>query len=73
MGTRLVMDTLSCLIAKEADPSRLVAQSPGKLVRQLVQDGEHVQQDQPFAEVEVMKMMMPLLSPAAGIIHFMVS
>jgi hypothetical protein len=25
-GTRLVMDTLSCLIAKEADPSRVMAQ-----------------------------------------------
>lgn len=25
-GTRLVMDTLSCLIAKEADPSRIIAQ-----------------------------------------------
>lgn len=25
-GTRLVVDTLSCLIAKEADPSRIMAQ-----------------------------------------------
>jgi len=25
-GTRLVVDTLSCLIAKEADPSRIIAQ-----------------------------------------------
>lgn len=73
MGTRLVMDTLSCLIAKEADPSRLVALSPGKLVRQLVQSGDHVDQGQAFAELEVMKMMMPLVCPAAGIIHFQVS
>eukprot|EP00879_Flechtneria_rotunda_P003437 GHRR01003666.1.p1 GENE.GHRR01003666.1~~GHRR01003666.1.p1 ORF type:complete len:1583 (+),score=615.48 GHRR01003666.1:404-5152(+) len=73
MGTRLVMDTLSCIIAKEADPSRLVALSPGKLVRQLIKDGEHVEQGQVFAEVEVMKMMMPLLCPAAGVIHFQVT
>lgn len=72
MGTRLVMDTLSCLIAKEADPSRVVALSPGKLVRQLVANGEHVEQGQAFAELEVMKMMMPLLSPAAGVINFQV-
>eukprot|EP00878_Enallax_costatus_P034161 GHUV01037820.1.p1 GENE.GHUV01037820.1~~GHUV01037820.1.p1 ORF type:complete len:140 (-),score=31.38 GHUV01037820.1:291-710(-) len=72
MGTRLVMDTLSCLIAKEADPSRLMALSPGKLVRQLVQNGEHVDQGQAFAELEVMKMMMPLVCPAAGVIHFQV-
>lgn len=70
MGTRLVMDTLSCLIAKETDPSTLVALSPGKLVRQLVQNGEHIELGQAFAELEVMKMMMPLLCPAAGVIHF---
>lgn len=29
LGTRLVMDTLSCLIEKEADPSKLIAMSPG--------------------------------------------
>jgi acetyl-CoA carboxylase/biotin carboxylase 1 len=73
MGTRLVIDNLSCLIAKEADPSRLVAQSPGKLVRQLVANGEHVEQGQRFAVVEVMKMMMDLLCPAAGVINFEVN
>lgn len=31
LGTRLVMDTLSCLIEKEADPSKLIAMSPGGL------------------------------------------
>ena len=72
MGTRLVMDTLSCLIAKEADPSRLVALSPGKLVRQLVKTGERIEAGQAFAELEVMKMMMPLICPAAGVIHFQV-
>ncbi|KAF6253758.1 carboxyl transferase domain-containing protein [Scenedesmus sp. NREL 46B-D3] len=73
MGTRLVIDNLSCLIAKETDPSRLVAQSPGKLVRQLVANGEHVEQGQRFAVVEVMKMMMDLLCPAAGVINFNVN
>ena len=29
LGTRLVMDTLSCIIEKEADPSKLIAMSPG--------------------------------------------
>lgn len=47
-------------------------QSPGKLVRQLVQDGEHVVEGQPFAEIEVMKMIQTILSPASGIIHFQV-
>ena len=73
LGTRLVLDTLSCLIAKEADPSRLIAASPGKLVRQLVADGDHVEQNQAYAEVEVMKMMMPVLAPASGHIRFCVN
>lgn len=48
-------------------------QSPGKLVRQLVQDGEHVVEGQAFAEIEVMKMIQTMASPAAGVISFQVS
>jgi hypothetical protein len=72
LGTRLVMDTLSCLIAKEADPSRLNAVSPGKLVRYLVANGDHVEHNQAYAELEVMKMVMPVLAPAAGVITFLI-
>lgn len=36
-------------------------------------DGSHVDADTPYAEVEVMKMCMPLLSPASGVIHFKMS
>ena len=50
----------------------LCVQSPGKLVRQLVQDGEHVVEGQAFAEIEVMKMIQTLASPAAGVISFQV-
>lgn len=52
------------------DPSKLVAETPCKLLRYLVSDGSHIDTDAPFAEVEVMKMCMPLLSPAAGVIQF---
>lgn len=52
-GTRIMIGPLSCLMAKEADPSRLAATSPGKLVRQLVASGAHVLKDHPYAEVEV--------------------
>ena len=52
-GTRVTIDSLTCLLANEADPSRLLAASPGKLVRYLVEDGSRVQPDQPYAEVEV--------------------
>ena len=53
MGTRITIDSLTCLLANESDPSRLTASSPGKLTRYLLPDGSHVQNDQPYAEVEV--------------------
>lgn len=53
MGTRLTIDSLTCLLANETDPSRLVAVSPGKLVRYLIPDGSHVHKDQPYVEIEV--------------------
>ena len=33
LGTRLAINALTVLLAKETDPSRLIASSPGKLVR----------------------------------------
>nr|AHI94840.1 acetyl-coenzyme A carboxylase [Eleusine indica] len=69
-GTRLLINGRTCLLQKEHDPSKLVADTPCKLLRFLVADGSHVDADTPYAEVEVMKMCMPLLLPASGIIHF---
>ncbi|KAM3354571.1 hypothetical protein ACQJBY_025337 [Aegilops geniculata] len=69
-GTRLLINGRTCLLQKEHDPSRLLADTPCKLLRFLVADGSHVVADTPYAEVEVMKMCMPLLLPASGVIHF---
>ncbi|XP_077213206.1 acetyl-CoA carboxylase 1-like isoform X2 [Tasmannia lanceolata] len=72
-GTRLLIDGRTCLLQNDHDPSKLVAETPCKLLRFLVSDGSHVDTDAPYAEVEVMKMCMPLLLPASGVIHFMIS
>ncbi|KAL8514106.1 hypothetical protein ACS0TY_013288 [Phlomoides rotata] len=72
-GTRLLIDGRTCLLQNDHDPSKLVAETPCKLLRYLVVDGSHVDADKPYAEVEVMKMCMPLLSPASGNIHFKLS
>ncbi|XP_042520435.1 acetyl-CoA carboxylase 1-like [Macadamia integrifolia] len=72
-GTRLLIDGRTCLLQNDHDPSKLVAETPCKLLRFLVQDGSHVEADAPYAEVEVMKMCMPLLLPASGVIHFKMS
>jgi acetyl-CoA carboxylase / biotin carboxylase 1 len=71
-------DTTSSLLLiiflqNDHDPSKLLAETPCKLLRFLVADGAHVDADVPYAEVEVMKMCMPLLSPASGVIHVMMS
>jgi acetyl-CoA carboxylase / biotin carboxylase 1 len=60
-------------LQNDHDPSKLLAETPCKLLRFLVADGSHVDADVPYAEVEVMKMCMPLLSPASGVIHVMMS
>nr|GMC52546.1 acetyl-CoA carboxylase 1-like [Ipomoea batatas] len=72
-GTRLLIDGRTCLLQNDHDPSKLIAETPCKLLRYLVADGSHVDADTPYAEVEVMKMCMPLLSPASGVIHFKMS
>lgn len=60
-------------LQNDHDPSRLIAETPCKLMRFLVPNGSHVGADVPYAEVEVMKMCMPLMSPAAGVITFKLS
>ncbi|KAK6131147.1 hypothetical protein DH2020_035109 [Rehmannia glutinosa] len=72
-GTRLLIDGRTCLLQNDHDPSKLIAETPCKLLRYLVVDDSHVDADTPYAEVEVMKMCMPLLSPASGKIHFKMS
>lgn len=120
LGTRLTIDSRTCLLSNEHDPSKvgpwplswavqpdavlhvragtghwlanqlacsarlcwahaqlaappacccapqMLAISTGKLVRYLGEDGGHIAADAPYAEVEVMKMMMTLLAPASG-------
>ncbi|XVF36762.1 hypothetical protein REPUB_Repub19eG0086300 [Reevesia pubescens] len=72
-GTRLLIDGRTCLLQNDHDPSKLVAETPCKLLRFLVSDGSHIDADTPYAEVEVMKMCMPLLSPASGVIQIRMS
>ncbi|KAL2838455.1 acetyl-CoA carboxylase [Aspergillus pseudoustus] len=69
-ATRLSVDGKTCLLEQENDPTQLRTPSPGKLVKFTVDNGEHVRAGQPFAEVEVMKMYMPLIAQEDGIVQF---
>ncbi|KAI0072645.1 acetyl CoA carboxylase [Panus rudis PR-1116 ss-1] len=67
---RLMIDSKTCLIEQENDPTQLRSPSPGKLVRFLVDSGDHIQAGEPYAEIEVMKMYMPLVAAEDGIVQF---
>jgi len=67
-GLRLVVDGKTCLFHEEYDPTQLRSTMPGKLVRFLVADGDHVSKDKPYAEIEVMKMYITLAAPEDGVI-----
>ena len=67
---RLMVDSKTCLIEQENDPTQLRSPSPGKLVRFLVDSGDHVNAGDAFAEIEVMKMYMPLVASEDGIVNF---
>ncbi|KAI4277224.1 MAG: hypothetical protein LQ337_001938 [Flavoplaca oasis] len=68
-ATRLSVDNKTCLLEQESDPTQLQTPSPGKLVRFTVENGAHVKAGQTYAEVEVMKMFMPLITQEAGIVN----
>jgi acetyl-CoA carboxylase / biotin carboxylase 1 len=67
-ATRLSVDGKTCLLEQENDPTQLRTPSPGKLVKFTVENGDHIKKGQAFAEVEVMKMYMPLVAQEDGIV-----
>ncbi|KAK3295325.1 acetyl-CoA carboxylase [Chaetomium fimeti] len=68
-ATRMSVDGKTCLLEQENDPTQLRSPSPGKLVKYSVDNGAHVRSGQTFAEVEVMKMYMPLIAQEDGIVQ----
>ncbi|KAI8980307.1 acetyl-CoA carboxylase [Pilobolus umbonatus] len=69
-ATRLMIDGKTCLLEKESDPTQLRSPSPGKLVNLLVENGDHVKSGDAYAEIEVMKMYMPLIASEDGHVQF---
>ncbi|KIK60436.1 hypothetical protein GYMLUDRAFT_43751 [Collybiopsis luxurians FD-317 M1] len=66
---RLMVDAKTCLIEQENDPTQLRSPSPGKLVRFFVDSGEHINAGEQYAEIEVMKMYMPLVASEDGVVQ----
>ena len=63
----LSVDGHTVVFEQEYDPSNIKAAMPGKLVKILISNG-FVNKGDAFAEIEVMKMYMPLISPESGVI-----
>ncbi len=65
------IDAKTCMIEDEQDPTQLRSPSPGKLVRYLIDSGDHVDAGEAYAEIEVMKMILPVTASESGIAQFM--
>ena len=68
-ATRMSVDSKTCLLEQENDPTQLRTPSPGKLVKYSVENGAHIRAGQTYAEVEVMKMHMPLVAQEDGVVQ----
>lgn len=70
-ATVLSIDSKTTMIEDEQDPTQLRSPSPGKLVRYLIDSGDHIDAGDAYAEIEVMKMIMPVTASESGIAQFM--
>lgn len=67
---RVVIGNKTVIFDKENDPTLLISPSTGKLLKFLMNDGDHVKSGDPYAEIEVMKMVTTLNVKETGAIHF---
>ena len=67
----LSIDSKTTMIEDEHDPTQLRSPSPGKLVRYLIDSGDHIDAGDAYAEIEVMKMIMAVTASESGIAQFM--
>ena len=67
-GMRLDVGGVTVAFSPDYDPTQLRTDVAGKLVKKLVPDGSTMTKGQPYAEIEVMKMVMPLRVEESGVL-----
>nr|XP_015828099.2 acetyl-CoA carboxylase isoform X2 [Nothobranchius furzeri] len=67
---RITVGNKTCVFEKERDPTVLRSPSAGKLLQYVYEDGAHIKAGEPYAEIEVMKMVMTLTVQQSGCVHF---
>ena len=65
-GLRLTVGGATVVFSPDYDPTSLRTEVAGKLVKKLQQEGDHVKKGQVYAEIEVMKMFLPVRVEEAG-------
>lgn len=69
IGLRITIKGKATTFSTGSDPTKVKTTVPGRLVRYLVEDGGHVEKETTIAEIEVMKMILPIRVGVDGIIH----
>lgn len=64
----IVATSSQILYANAEDPSEIGANIPGNILKMLVAEGDEVQEKQPIAVIEAMKMETNILSPMKGVV-----
>lgn len=68
-GMRLNVAGKNVVFSPDYDPTQLRTDVAGKLVKKLKLDGEHIKKGEPYCEIEVMKMFLPLKVEESGILN----
>ena len=68
LGLRMKIDGVTVMIPTVYNPSEMRSDVTGKIVRFLQQDGEVVEKDKPYVEIEAMKMIMAVKATESGVI-----
>lgn len=72
-GMRMNIGGANVIFSPDYDPSSLRTDVAGKLVKRLVADGVQVKKGEAYAEIEVMKMFLPIKVDEAGVINWCIN
>ena len=72
-GMRISIDGATVAFSPDYDPTSLRTDVAGKLVKKLLPDGAHAKKGEPYGEIEVMKMFMPLEVEESGVLTWCVN
>ncbi|KJP89997.1 hypothetical protein AK88_00453 [Plasmodium fragile] len=73
LGIHMHLEKDSIFIPKMSNPFHLVSNTNGKIVKYLIKDGEEIEKNEDYIEVEAMKMIMTFKSTEKGILRHRMS